>query len=575
MGYINYYWGYLGMTNGDYGVKSANSYVTGYEQYGQKVLEDCKKILNRAGVTVPVGQNKDDKKDKPITGFELEHQQDDPVPAEEPKAEDKKSKKVTSSSSDDSSDATVHTSTINETFTKLNATENRLNSKTQLTSFENEGLSAVSDFVDQMEDIEDAGQNHIDALTAKYPENGVVSGTTFASYENSTYGTTDTFLANVSNSWQSKDKSFVINGSATFGIENTRLSRNTTDLFFDESGSSSDTDADDAIPEEVIDEIKDEISDELTTTQRKVTGGVSLSFRLDGKKMIYGGGVKSNFYTDGSQIHDQNLTVGFKESDIAGDLTRRMVVSADPESGERITSSKMKLKINIINRNNQQDETEETETTDATQSIDAAQDTDTADNDNNNNNAEPQDNVSQNGKGWNVDFKYDDSVCGFSAEHGFKVINKPKTELTIAPAFGAFDYNDPTGETNESLKCTAGAIVDFRKEWGSGHVIEAQGAAIGSRVVQSGSRPSDFGYLTLSGEYNSPKKTVKVKLDSGIIKVPQISMKYAQVNADVAVKNGNIGIQAGYQKFNSPNLSFDDWKVAAKYTYNIPYGKKK
>lgn len=110
-------------------------------------------------------------------------------------------------------------STVNNSYTKLMATNNNLANKSNLSSIGQEHFEDLNNLVETMSDIDNAGQQHIDNITREYPNNGLLQGSIYTSYESNTGSRTTTFQADINNSWKNKNGNFVIFGSANFGYE--------------------------------------------------------------------------------------------------------------------------------------------------------------------------------------------------------------------------------------------------------------------------------------------------------------------------------------------------------------------
>lgn len=557
------------MANYSYEKYDTDDHVAKYRENASKIVENSKNILKKASVPVPIVKTTE-KKDlnEPVKGFDLEHVEEDSAQKSDKKTDESRDMPETVGE-----DITDMDSSVNQTYSDILELENKMNKiKSDFSAPRDVGLQSVSEFVDNMEDIEDAGQNHIDDLSAKYPEGGNINGTAYLSYDQNDDEKTVSAYANVSNTWQNKNKTLVVKANGIFGYERTQSAAESTNPFenyFDDEDEDTETLEAKSVMEQIPEQIPEQASDELdipSSSYSKTTkfGKIALGVRKDTPKMTYGIGATSNFYSDGNQVHDQHISAKYKALGIAGDLMRRTVVSKDEDTGETITRSQMKVKLDLINRNKEtEDDNYIAETENAEVNADEGEQ--------NNETVKTR----RNGTGLDVDFKYDDTVCGFGAEYGFSLSKKENTKFIVAPVVGLYDYTNPNGDEAESLKGTIGVISEFEQKWKDGKKLDLRFYGAVNRVVQSGSHPSDSSFALLEGNYRSAKGNFSVNGQAGIVQVSDINMKFAEVNVNQKIKNGNIGVGASYSKVNAFDGDIEDFQVTAKYTYNIPYKTKK
>ena len=185
--------------------------------------------------------------------------------------------------------------------------------------------------------------------------------------------------------------------------------------------------------------------------------------------------------------------------------------------------------------------------------------------------------IEKKGKGFNLDFEYDDSKCGFIGEYGFDLLKKENqnSKFVVAPVFGVYDYTPPTDEDAESFKGTIGVASEFNKTWADGQSVNASMYAVCNRVVAKGHHPQDTQYLVFKGGYNNPKKKFSVNADAGLVRTNAMNVAYAEADVNYSTKNFDLGLETGYARFKAYGKSDHDYQVALKCKYNIPYKTKK
>ena len=485
--------------------------------------------------------------------------------------------------SNTSSKITSNISSVSNTYTYLTGVGNKLREKSNPTQKETVGLASISEFVDTMEDIEEAGKSHLAALTQKYPQGGNVSGTLYVSFENDNDDQTTSAYGNITNTWQNKKQNFAIKTHALYGYEvRTPKGKSFEASFIESLADDIDDNTIQAAPKtEPATTDKSTKPEEPaptdTKTQAKQIGQVEVNLRYETDNFIYGGGAQSNFYSNGSQNHDQYISAKHKATGLAGDVMRRTAVYVDQITGEKIVKSQMKVKVDILNRHAENIEASLLPTAPKEETHNAEEPSENSEITEN----KPNDTTPANNKkakdeaGWDIDFEYNDTKCGFSIERGIHLINKPGTRLTVAPVVGVYDYSSPTDENAEEFKGTVGFIANYAKVWRNGQSVDAELTVAASRIVQNGSKPADSRYLLFTGNYNSPKRNFHVNVQAGAIRTNEMNMQFSELNANYRLKNGEIGVQAAYKNVNAFGTNNRDLQLAAKYTYNIPYGNKK
>lgn len=611
--------------------------VSAYEKTGKKVLENCQNILKNANVPIPI-VNSDNNGDKKLTGVVLEHADDvnpakssegaevqkeeQTVVAQEPteapneqknseKEKDDKSKQNYKESSTSKANFTNSNSTVHNTYTKFSNKVSQLSSKDSLKDYQRNGLNSVNDVVNVMEDIEAAGQSHIDALEEELPDNGLVEGSVTSSYQSSVGEQNFSLEVNIKNSWQNKKKNFGIVASASFGYEQSNTTDKTFDIddedfegIYNDDNDENENNIKNAVvkahnlktsdsPE--IGELTDDVpSEDILGTSKSRVGNFSLNLRYKKGDFIYGGGLASEFSADKSQRHDQFVTVKNISTNISADLMRRTHITYDPETGERVSKAEMKLKLDLLNRGkkeniNNYEEKSQDEIINEQAQLAGNTETDDLNTENNDENtsgiikneeieeaeADAQTHKVKDGSGWDVDFKYDGTVCGIGAEYGINLINNPKSKerLTVAPLGGIYDYNPPSDNASESFKYTLGVASEYKKAWDDGKSVNASLSVIANRTLSKGNAPKDLAYAIFSGNYKNPRKKLNVDLDAGIIK-SDATIAYIEAGASKQFKNFNVKGQIGYTHTNYGVSKENTVQAVVTGTYNIPYGKK-
>lgn len=559
----------------DLNVKLGEKAISNYNKTGKEVLAACQETLKKVNVPIPVVDNSNKKEN--VAGLQVEHAEENTKPEDKDKKEDAIEDKKESQTDFDISNSVKagkfsgNNSTVNDTYTKFISKENKIINTSTSNSV------TVQNFTDAMDDIEAAGKQHIAALDDQLPESGNVSGSFTSSYQKSTWENNCSFQANVTNAWQNKKKNFGIVASGSIGYEEKKININASDIDikdlvddYDEYAKSS-TQSTSASEDESV--IPEEVNDKIT----KKFGSIAVNMRLKKDNFTYGGGIVSTFSAENTQIHDQFITIKHNDTGtlidgVSADLTRRTYVSFDDITGEKYSNSQMKLTVDLVDRGKNEDvDAEDTDDT-----LSETESTSLIENDARTAAEEDVKNHKiKDGSGLDVDFKYDDTVCGAEFQYGINVINnkKNKERLTVAPVVGAFDYSASDSEP-EAFKATLGIASEYKKKWNDGSSVDASIYAVANRVVQSGSSPKDLCYVVASGQYSNPRKKLDVNLDAGIIK-NEISTAYVEASATKQMKHLDIGLQVGVSKTKVGNYVDNNFQVVVSGKYNIPYKTKK
>lgn len=600
------------MANNNLSVSFAQT--NGYAQYDGKNSESTQKTTQKAVTPVPVVPDKKVDAEAPIKGFDLERttttdtvqsdvntegtttngaaQNYDAQAEVEPETSVSENVQVENSPQEDKTDdekdtqkpadvqaASKHAgdkkstktkkgftnpkSTVSGSYTKLLSLGNASSKGLPMSEQQTERVAEASDFVEVMEDIDAAGQKHIDFLTTELPESGMISGSASVYLERGQGEKSQTYQADVVNSWQNKGKTFGIVAGASFGYQNTHSTgEEKFDINFTEQEPSNNE-----VPAK---------SDFGSKTVK--TGSVVVDARLKTKEFIYGAGVNSVVTEDNTQVHDQYITAKNLPTGISGNLMRRTVVSKNSETGESTVKSRMKLKLSLFDRN---DSNISQATYNSNITVNSAMDSGEENELRKSVMAQAdelgQKTVGKNGRGFDLDFEYDNTKCGFISEYGFGLTKKDDqdTNFVIAPVLGVYDYNPPTDESTESLEGILGVASKFEKNWSDGQSVNASLYAVNNRVVANGHKPKDTQYVVFNGGYVNPKIKFSAGVNAGLVRTNAMNLAYAETSVNYSMKNVDLGLEAGCTKFNAFGKSDYDYQVALKCKYNIPYKTKK
>ena len=499
------------------GIQGANR----YKIFGEKVLDESRTILLNAGVTIPVGAPSNKETNKAMTGLVVEHPEEEPDSKKDKAANEAATSNATQKNANSRSKFNDSRSSLNNTYRNLVRKNVGLNSKPG-SSLTNNNLTEALDNIDNV------GKEHIKSLNNDLPEDGLLSGSITHTYEASKSETTSTTNLNINNSWQNKRKNFGIDASASINYENS----------YSKSQEKSD---------------EDSTYVQNENNKGKISGNFSVNARYNTKDLILGGGVSSTYYNDSDKMLDINVSGIHKPSKMGFDLMRRTITVKDTETGEVVSKSNMKLKVDIIDRKHEDemdipvDEKIEPHhiklPSESSEEIQQAKDEDN----------KIKSVKSKYGSGFDVDFEYDDTKCGFISEYGVNLINNPKTNtrLTVSPVLGLYSYSG-TENSEEAAKLTFGGCVEFSKKWADGKTIDADLVVLNDRIAAQGSKPVDAFHAIFTGYYSNPKKNFNVNLDAGYIKSGNNSIGFIEGKVDYQVKNFNIGVKGGYSYARGP-----------------------
>ena len=551
--------------NGNY---AKNQYV----KVEENTSNDSKPAQKKSSEPIPVGKPVENNDEKPMTGLVLEHKED----ANDDKPEDKNEKDAseknnTSNKTDSNSTKSVNKNNL--TREKFNDSNNSLNDSYRNLLRKNVGLRASdtadgtdltnNNLTEALEDIDNAGKEHIRNLQSTLPDDGLLSGSVSFTHESSEAELTETTYVNINNSWQNKKKNFGIFASGTLNyeksiskIENTdvpEVQNNQTDTGNNDYGAF--------------------VQNETNT--KNFSGNFSLNARYDTKDVIVGGGVSATFYNDEDKMYDIFVTGVHKPSKIGFDLTRRTIKVKDSESGESVSKSKMKLKVDIIDRKSNNDEFEfdnPIKPHEVSLPSESNEEIQKANEENN----KIKNLKAKNGSGIDVDFEYDDTKCGVLVGYGVNLVNNPKTatRLTVAPVLGLYSYSE--ADESDAAKITFGGNIEFKKIYPAGQRISADLSVINDRIAAQGSKPVDAFYTIFSGSYTNPRAKLSTNLDAGYIKSGSNSIAYVEGNIGYQIKDFNIGVKGGYSTASGEEF-YDEHttQIGASVTYTIPYKTRK
>ncbi len=185
--------------------------------------------------------------------------------------------------------------------------------------------------------------------------------------------------------------------------------------------------------------------------------------------------------------------------------------------------------------------------------------------------------MDKDGTGFNVDFEYDNTKCGFIAEYGINIINNPekRVKLVAAPVLGAYRYSTPKEENNEALQMAFGSVVEFQKEWRNGQTLNAEFCAVKEGIYEQGDKPKYSHYITFEGNYNNPRKRISANLTAVHIKTQETSLSSIEANVNYSAKNFDIGLQAGINKIVAFGEVNNNYQVGIRGSYYLPYKTSK
>ncbi len=570
----------------DLSVKLGEKAVSDYNKTAKTVLSECQDTLKKSNVPIPIVDSKDKKEN--VAGLQVEHADEDTQTKVEDKQDEDKNYKDGKAAKEGKFSS--NTSIVNNSYSKIVSKGNKI---IKTSSSSSSGVSAVQNFMESLDDIEDAGKSHIAALDDQLPESGNISGGFTTSYQKNTGSSNFSFQGNVTNAWQNKKKNFGIVASASVGYDNEKVSGETFDFDIkdledldenidvediDKSVKSSNKSTSDSsdVNDSEVEEISKAAEEHSNEGGANKFGSIAVNMRLKKEKFTYGAGFVSTFSPEKTQVHDQFITVKHNKTGsfidgVGADLMRRTVVSFDEETGERYSRSQMKLTVDLVDRGKDEDIVEEVpddlSLTEENKLFTNAVRSEAE--------ADIKKHKVKDGSGLDVDFKYDQMVCGAELQYGINVINnkKNKERLTIAPVVGAFDHSSSETEP-EAFQTTLGVASEYKKKWKNGSSLDASIHAVSNRVVQSGSSPSDLCYVVANGRYNNPRKKLSVSVDAGVIK-NKISMAYIEASASKQMKNFDLEVQAGISKTKTGNNVDNSFQVLVTGKYNIPYKTKK
>ncbi len=596
------------------------NYSEEYQKFGENILQETANNLAKHGI-FPQRHLQTPSWQEPIKGLAVEHQEaKDEKPTEkednsQSKGKSKETVKTNLYKKDRSGNfSSSSKSTTRDSYSKLASKESQLHTQDITKMSEQKAETEIGQLVDTMEDIDDLGKQHIaDLHNTVLPDNGMISGGLYFEVNSNQGKTNASYRATVKNSWQNSAKNFgiVVNGNIGYKI-NSNSENNDDD--FDFSELSYLDDEDENIPsaqqtssaqqpaseqKPVIDEKPVLDSDtQQTENERKnfLSGDISVRARYSFDDFIVGGGVAANIYSPNHKILDINATVIY--SGIGADLIRRTNFVKNSE-GKVVPTSEMKLKLDLINNKNKADgnsknnnatpvkvDDSDIEVSDAEISAiaynqgkglkvggDGLASKDEAD-------ATNQEIFafynSRAGKGFDLDFEYDSSKCGFVSTYGFNIVNKPDkgVKFQASPVLGLHDYNSPgEKESKDAIQLTVGGIADFSKIYADGSELSCRASITSKRIMEQEAKPLNFSYITFEGNYDNPKKNLYVGLEAGYIKT-DMNFSYINANVNKDYKNFNVRLNAGATRTKGLGLDESDYQVSAQVTYTIPYGKK-
>ena len=593
------------------------NYALEYKTFGDNILKNCEETLHKAGIFTTKKQSNSPLAQNPIKGISVEKTPDN---IDEITDNKKTNDKANTQYNNEKTNTISSTKNIaSDSYTKLAKKEQSLSTKTKLSPVEGSALRDINEAVNTYEDIENIGHKHLEQLTEELPEHGNLSGGTILSAEKEGSTRTQEYQLSIKNTWQSKSKKFGVVFNGQIGSKYTQAKAKSEaaiddidiDIDDDDNG-----DTDSNIKPNVDDSKGSNISEQQQNDADKLqsfklkeyTGNAELHARYDTGRILIGGGVNYNRYNNGTQIANVYGSAVEKRSGIGGDITRRMTIIVDPETGERTLKSEMKVKIDIINNKaNYYDDdeksnlSEESATENNNDEINNIKDSDSEDDSyrtdtkgikinsdgkslNDDVNTENQKlrefNKRKDGTGIDLDFEYDQNKCGILGKYGFNITdNKEKNSLIqVSPILGVYDFTSPVEEEedDEAVRITTGGLIEVNKEYANGSKFEGSGSIIYTRNMETGHQPTNTIYALLNLGYDNPKKKFYIGIDAAHIKSnSNIKISYLNTNVNKDFKNINLRLNAGISNITTYDDSSTDYQVSAHVTYTIPYGGKK
>ncbi len=604
--------------------KLGQNYAEDYKRFGENILQETAnnlakiRIFPQRKLQVPTFQ-------EPIKGLTVEHNenQEETAEGDDVSAENNsnKSESNTNQYKNDSNEGFSDTKSVkNASYSKLISKEQRIHAKSSSKMSDRKAEAQLGELVNTMDDIDDLGKQHISELNdTELPDGGVLKGGFYYETEGGQGQYNSNYRAVVNNTWQNKSKNFgiIFNGNIGYKAAQEDIGEDDYSKYFDNdddtNGEKSVEQATDSIsgnlqkktenpqePSEKDTENQPKPSEAAPSYTKNMTGDFSLKARYSNEDILVGAGVAANFHSPDHKMLDINATVIYLG--IGADLIRRtnFVRTSD---GQMNSSSEMKLKLDLIsNKRHKAEDDPKDQADDVTGETLSDEVSDSGDDSNvayNQDlkelkvgekglaNKEKADSINKDlsafydsraGKGFDLDFEYDDSKCGFISTYGFNVVDKQDkgTKLQIGPVLGVYDYNTPgeEEENKEALQVTVGTIVDFSKVYCDGSELSCRTNLVYKRIMEQGSKPSNIGYLTFTGSYDNPKKNFYAGVDAGYIKT-DMAFSYVNANINKDFKNFNVRLNVGATNIKGLDLNDSEYQVSAQLTYTIPYGKKK
>ena len=338
------------------GINDLNTnYAEEYKAFGEKVLSENEKTLKKVGITPPpLFSKKDDDDDKKMMGLIVE------------KTTTEEQDNDTANNDEKNTDS-VKKSSIpkNNTLSNVKSTSGMLNTvyknSIKKGNFQAEGtdqelVSDVDDFSEDLEesDGKDDNDDFAEFMSDDYENGFHLNGSGYAYHEKSKNSSTQSFSAEVSGSYKSKNGKFTLSYGSSFEYS---INKTTFNYSEEEQKATEELDNIDNANAAALDNADNTQTNTVPANQTKIkteteqqknqSGNANIMAKYRDNTFTYAGGFEANIFNNNTEEYYIKGGVMHNSSGIAATIIRKIEVSRF-EDGEKYVDNKMGVKLHLL-----------------------------------------------------------------------------------------------------------------------------------------------------------------------------------------------------------------------------------
>ena len=534
-----------------------------YKEFGEKILAENKKILERAGVTPPLFNN-DLEPDNAGLVFKRTQVLSEDVDDDDDD-DDEKKKKSSYKPSSISKNSTL-TDVRSSAGMKNTVYKNSIKSSNMVDKGSDDPSPSLDEFNESLETSNGRNDNDdlADFLSREY-ENGLhLNGGGYAYYEKNNESTNTSFVANVTGSYATKNGKFSLSygGSFEYAVNNDNIIPEVESASANKPSTDSTqtkTRAEDSA------QTPSQPADNNTNKSDDKSGNAILMAKYKDKNLTYAAGGTANLYDNNTRLYNIYAGVMHNSTGIAATLRRKIEVSFDANG--KFVDNQTDVKLHLLKPKKAATPTDvapELPTPDETKEYEGLVKTDKQE-------VEEIAEAGQGAYGFGLNLKL--ATAQTADEYGAEVkytalLTKKNDEnnvLTITPYTGLYDYHP---STNEGIKVRTGVIATIDSKINNDLSISSQAIIDNKRIMQGGSSPKNTFMAVLDTGVNY--KNLSVTTSIGHIN-SNSEVKYSFINGSVRyiMKKSELSGEIGLQKYSYGDTDNNIFHAGVRYAVNF------